>query len=232
MEIGGRMSKPRNGEKLTISEKFELVVQGGLQLIPFGIGASLSTIYYGAKQEKRFKRIENFYKDISQDIMILKEDEQKDIEDKLSSLNDNDQAALVAILEEINDKIEHEYTSYKINILKKYLINTLKDPVNEDNFDKRKYFLDVIGSMTLLECDNLGFIYNQETFVSVDKIKKEGVDRYEILGSINKLKSYGFLKAYQFYYATEEEKGAETGFGENIEISSLGRSFCDFCLTI
>jgi hypothetical protein len=225
MEIGGRMSKPKNGEKLTISEKFELAVQGGLQLIPYGIGASLSAIYYGAKQEKRFKRIEAFYKEISQDIEILKEGEQKHIKDKLSSLNDNDQAALVAILEELNEKIEREYIRPKIDYFKQYLISTLKDPINGNNFDERRFFLDCLALISLFECEVLSSIYKQNHSVEVVSFRREGVDEYAIVGSINRLKNYGFLEF------SEDRYVAEKPLNNIVRLTSFGRKFCDFCLS-
>ncbi len=225
------MSNSDEELKLSPDEKMSLAIQSGLQLLPCGIGGAISSIYFGVKQKKRFKRIERFYSEIAQELKDYKENTLREIMDRINLLTNQDKEAFGYILEELNDKVEREYTSHKINILKKYLKSTIEDPVNEENFDKRKYFLDVIGSLTLLECENLGFIYNQESFVNVENIKKEGVDKYEILGSINRLKSYGFLATYQFYYATDAEKGAEIGFGENIEISSLGRSFCEFCLT-
>ena len=168
------MSNSDEKLKLSADEKMNLAVQSGLQLLPFGIGGAISSIYFGVKNEKRFKRIERFYSEIAQELKDYNKNELKEIRDKINLLTHQDKEAFGYILEEFNDKIEQEYASYKINILKKYLKSTLKDPVNEDKFDKRKFFLDVISSMTFLECDNLGFIYNQKDFVNVENIKKRG----------------------------------------------------------
>ena len=59
-------------DKLTDREKIELTVEAGLNAIP-AIGGSLATLYFGTKQEKRFKRIENFYTDLKNDFEKFKE---------------------------------------------------------------------------------------------------------------------------------------------------------------
>ena len=56
------------------AEKRDLAIQTGLQLIPY-VGGSLCTLYFGTKQEKRFKRIESFYRELaeelSQDVLLI-----------------------------------------------------------------------------------------------------------------------------------------------------------------
>ncbi len=218
--------------KMNAKDKFDLAIQAGLQLIPYGIGSAISNIYFGLKQERRFKRIERFYSEIAHELKSLKDEDLNEIKIKIDLLSNYDKEAFAFILEDLNDKIEREFTSEKIVIFKRYLKNTLKDPVNGDNFDKRKFFLDSIASMTILECEILGYVYNKKGFIKVETIDKEGIDKYEILGAVNRLKSFGFIMTYQFFYITpDDEKGAETGFSENIQISSLGREFCEFCLT-
>lgn len=57
--------------RLTGKEKFELDVEAGLQSLPY-VGGSLATLYFVSKQEKRFKRIESFYQDLSDEIRLNK----------------------------------------------------------------------------------------------------------------------------------------------------------------
>jgi hypothetical protein len=103
--------------------------------------------------------------------------------------------------------------------------------VTGENFDKRKFLLDAISAMSIIKCEILGYIYNHNDFIGVQSLIKKGIDKHEILGAINRLKSFVFIITYQFFYVTDDLKGAETDFQENIEISSLGREFCEFCLT-
>ena len=61
-------------------------------------------------------------------------------------------------MEELNESVEKECRLEKINFFK----NTLKDPVDKTNFDERQYFLNILGSMTLLESSILKFLVNIE----------------------------------------------------------------------
>ena len=90
--------------ELTGKEKNSVGRQAGLKLIP-GVGGALSGLYYGRKQEIRFKRIEKFYQELSMQL--------KDIESKLLPIEKHDQETLLALIEEINEKIEHEHREEK-----------------------------------------------------------------------------------------------------------------------
>ncbi len=59
-------------EHLSAKEKRELVIQAGMQVIPY-VGSSLATLYYGRKQEIRFKRLEIFCKEFAEEISDLKD---------------------------------------------------------------------------------------------------------------------------------------------------------------
>jgi hypothetical protein len=219
------MSDFNNDIKLSFKEKRDLAVQAGLQLIPYGIGSSLSTIYYGAKYEKRIKRLEVFYHELANKRKELNEID-GNIKEKIESLNEVDKAAFFAIIDEFNEKIEREYMNKKIEYFKKYFINTLLNPIKEDNYDERRFFLDVLSSMSILECDILGYLVKENKPVGVGSIKINGVDLYAIIGSISRLKSYGFIKSIRasVFGASEES------LRDVLEISPFGHKFCEFCL--
>lgn len=44
-------------EKISGKDKLELVINAGLQAIPY-VGGPLATLYFGYKQEQRFQRVE------------------------------------------------------------------------------------------------------------------------------------------------------------------------------
>jgi hypothetical protein len=56
-----------NKEKLNFKEKMEIVVNAGLQMIP-SVGGALSTLYFGYKQEQRFKRVEKTLKEVANEL--------------------------------------------------------------------------------------------------------------------------------------------------------------------
>lgn len=205
--------------KLTSNDKRDLVIQAGMQLVPY-VGGSLCSLYFGAKLEKRFKRLESFYQEIASDIEKIK--------DSISSVDRQDPVELEAIIESLHEKIEAEPTLEKKEFFKNYFKNTLKFPV-AGNFDERKYFLDTLAEMTLLECELLAFINSQPGSLKVGDIQKPSTDKYAVVGAIGRLKSRGFLVATQDSFAIGG--GADNSLEEIVYVSSFGKSFIDFCLT-
>lgn len=206
--------------QLTNSDKRDLVIQAGMQLVPY-VGGSLSSLYFGAKQEKRFKRLESFYKEIASEIERMK--------DSISSMDKQDPVALEAIIESLHEKVEAEPTLEKREFFKNYFKNTLKHPV-AGNFDERKYFLDALSDMTLLECELLAFINLQPNSLQVGTIQKPATDKYAIVGAIGRLKSRGFLTATQGSFAVGG--GADNSLQEIVSVSSFGKTFINFCLHV
>lgn len=213
------MSNSNNNDaKLSSIEKRDLVIQAGIQAIPC-VGGSLSVLYFGAKQERRFKRLETFYQEAAQEVRALK--------DRIASPDEHDKEALVAIMEELNEKIEREQVGEKREFFKAYLKNTLIYPV-KGNYEERRFFLDTLGSMSLLACEVLGGIYNQNQPLRVGDIQKSGVDQYAIIGVISRLKSFGFLVSGQASFSLFS--GVDNALNETVKVSDFGRRFCEFCL--
>lgn len=204
--------------KLTITDKRDLVIQASMELVPY-VGGPLSTLYFGSKQEKRFKRIESFYKEISEEIGHMKE--------SISSLDNQDPEQLEAIIESLHEKIEIEPTKEKRDYLKNYFKNTLKHPVS-GNFDERKYFLETLSNLTLLECELLIFLKTQSSALQVRSIQKPGIDTYAIVGSIGRLKTSGFISAATSSIALGGN--ADNSLNEMVSITTFGNKFIQFCL--
>ena len=163
-------------DKLTNSEKRDLVLQAGMQLVPY-VGGSMASLYFGSKQEKRFKRLESFYQELAQELEGMK--------DSISSIEEQNPIALEAIMESLHEKIEAEPTQEKRRFFKNYFKNTLRNPVTSD-YDERKYFLEALDDMSLLECEILAFIRTQQEQTQVGSINKPGVDQYAIVGADRK----------------------------------------------
>ena len=125
------MSNSNNDDtKLSSTEKRDLVIQAGIQAIPY-VGSSLSALYFGAKQERRFKRLETFYQEVAQEVRALK--------DRIALPEEHDKEALAAIIEELNEKIEREQVREKREFFKAYLKNTLIYPI-KGNYEERRFF--------------------------------------------------------------------------------------------
>lgn len=199
------------------AEKRDLAIQTGLQLIPY-VGGSLCTLYFGTKQEKRFKRIESFYRELAEEL--------KQVKDAIPPAEKQNAPALEAIMESLHEKVEAEPTTEKRQFFKNYLKHTLLQPVG-DNFDERKYFLTALDEMSLLECELLASI-NGSGQAQVGRMQKPGTEQYAIVGAVGRLKARGFLIASQNSFAIGG--GADNSLQEIVQVSPFGRRFHNFCL--
>lgn len=205
---------------LTVKEKTSLGVQAAIQAIP-NVGSSIATLYFGYKQEIRFKRLEAFYKEVAAELKTLKE--------KIKPIKEQDKESFLLIFEELNESVEKEYRLEKINFYKNYFKNTIKYPVDKINFDERQYFLNVLGSITLLESSILKFLINFKNEPSeIRNIKINKVDQYAIIGAIEKLKSYGFLKSQTI--SVMIGTGQDNRLKEKVRLSNFGIKFYEFCI--
>lgn len=207
-----------SNEKLTGKERIEVAVKAGLQLVPY-IGGSLSTLYFDAKQERRFKRLESFYEEFS----IFANQSSA----YLPPVEAHNQDDLFSIIEELNEKIEKENSQEKRKYFKNYLLNTLSSP-KQHSFDEQRYFLDVLASMTLMECEILAFLHNQPGRVIVGSIQKPGIEQYAIVGAIGRLRSHGFISS-----STGDMiigSGVDNNLSESATPTPFGIKFISYCL--
>ncbi|MGG3282749.1 hypothetical protein [Paenibacillus solani] len=203
--------------KLSLKEEQDIAIQAGLQLIPY-IGGSLATLYYGTKQEKRFKRLESFYQEFSE--YISKSGHQ------FRGIDEFNKDELVFLIEELNEKVEREHTEAKRDFLKQFLLSTLSQP--KGNFDEQRFFLDAVSDMTFLECDILALLRKALDALEVGSIRKDGVEQYAIVGAIGRLKGYGFIRTFTtgMSFGGREDNSLRDG----VELTPFGKKFIAYCL--
>lgn len=199
-----------------LSAKRDLIIQAGIEAIPY-VGGSLSTLYFGAKQEKRFERLETFYAEIKEEI--------EKIQDSTISIDRQNAEDLGNLIEDLNEKVEQESKEQKITYLKNVLINTLKNTLTDD-FDQRKHYLDTLSSMSLLECEILSFLVNQQQPVQIKKINKPGVSQYAIYGAISKIRSYGYLESRRGSFQMNGQQ--DECLDDLVFVSDFGKQFCQY----
>lgn len=204
-------------EKLKFKDYRDLVIESGMQAIPM-IGGSLATLYFGYKQEKRYKRLQSFYQELNKEIDIIKE--------KIPSVSKQNSEELSAIIEELHDKIEAEHLNVKINYYKNYYKKTLLYPVN-GNYDERKLYLDILSQITPLQIELIIFLAKQHNPIASNTITKSNTEKAIIQGAISQLKNHGIvvgsLNSIDFGYMGN-------GINENICLSEFGVKFHVFCL--
>ncbi len=207
-----------SNEKLTFKDYRDLVIQSGMQAIPY-VGGSLSTLYFGFKQEKRFKRLESFYLELNEEIESVKE--------KIPDIANQNPEELGAIIEELHDKIEAEHLSIKRDLYKQYYKQTLLYPVN-GNYDERKLYLDILSQLMPLNIRLIIFLSMQSGPVAASNIVSKGTEKAVILGAISQLKNYGIIegKLNNIVFSGI----GDNAINEDVSLTELGRKFHHFCL--
>lgn len=188
-----------------------------VQSIPY-VGAPLATLYFGNKQEKRFRRLERFYEELK--------DEMSKSHNAFKDISQHNPDELSAIIEVLNEKVESEHLEIKRNLYKNYFKKTMIQPVN-GNFDERKLFLDILSAVTPLQIEIINFLATHATSVQSNIIIKPGVEQAVILGSVAQLKNYGLLESTVNSIVIGGSNGS---INENIILSKFGIRFNEFCL--
>jgi len=204
-----------NENKISAKDKFELVVNAGLQAIPY-VGGPLSTLYFGYKQEQRFQRVEQTLKEVASELQNC----------KLPNIEEHNSEELMALIDELTDKIENERIDFKRNLYKEYFKNILKTPTN-GNYEERNLFLEVLSQITPLQIELFQFILKTPNVIDVS-ISKPGVDISLIKSSILQLENYGLVIAT---LNSIRLGGNQVGMPMNLVVSEFGKRFNRFCLS-
>lgn len=195
----------------------DTLIEAAVQAIPY-VGAPLATLYFGNKQEKRFRRLEKFYEELKKEMSRYA--------NVYEDISQHNPAELSAIIEELNEKVESEHLEFKRKLYKNYFRKTMIQPVN-GNFDERKLFLDILSAVTPLQIEIIVFLATQSSAVTSNTITKPGVEQAVILGSVAQLKNYGLIEAIVNSIVLGGSNGS---INENVTLSKFGIKFNIFCL--
>lgn len=195
----------------------EVMIESVVQAIPY-IGAPLATLYFGHKQEKRFRRLEQFYKELQEEIGRIGQ--------TFPNISHHNPEELSAIIEELNEKVESNHLESKRRYYKEYFKNSMRYPVNR-NFDERKLFLDILGAVTPLQIEIIIFLSKQAAPIIGSSISAPGVDQSLIAGSLAQLKTFGITDNLLTSIVLG---GSGSAINEQVSLSKFGKKFHDFCL--
>lgn len=201
-------------EKVGAKDKLELVVNAGLQAIPY-VGGSLATLYFGYKQEQRFQRVEKTLKEVADELQGI----------QIPSIDEHNKEELITLIDELTDKIEKEQLESKRILYKEYFKNILKTPTN-GNYEERKLFLEVLEKITPLQIEIFQFLLVNDNAVDL-AIQKPGTDQSLIQSSILQLENYGLVNATIHSISLG---GSNAGMPMSLKVSQFGRRFNEFCL--
>lgn len=201
-------------EKVGAKDKLELVVNAGLQAIPY-VGGPLATLYFGYKQEQRFQRVEKTLKEVADELQGI----------QIPSIDEHNKEELIALIDELTDKIEKEQLESKRILYKEYFKNILKTPTNR-NYEERKLFLEVLEKITPLQIEIFQFLLVNDNAVDLS-IQKPGTDQSLIQSSILQLENYGLVNATIHSISIGD---SNAGMPMSLKVSQFGRRFNEFCL--
>ena len=195
----------------------DVVINASMQLIPY-VGATLAALYFGHKQERRFRRLEEFYEEVRREL----EAERTPLADP--SAHDPD--ALRALLEDLHEDVEREHLEVKRAYYRRYFKRTLADPV-VGNYEERKLFLDTLGALSVLQLEVLAALARHGGTVRVSAISSTTADLPLVRGGIQRLRTYGLVETELNAVVFSSDKGS---LDESVRITPFGRRFNDFCL--
>ena len=201
-------------EKISAKDKLELVVNAGLQAIPY-VGGSLATLYFGYKQEQRFQRVEKTLKEVADELQGI----------QIPSIEQHNKDELITLIDELTDKIEKEQLESKRILYKEYFKNILKTPTN-GNYEERKLFLEVLEKITPLQIEIFQFLLVNDNAVDL-AIQKPGTDQSLIQSSILQLENYGLVNATIHSISLG---GSNAGMPMSLKVSQFGKKINEFCL--
>ena len=216
------MNTDNQDPALSWKQKKEIGLKAAIQAIP-QIGGPLATLYFGTKQERRFNRLISFYHEIANELRAVK--------GQIAAIDEQNQEALEAIIESLNEKVETEHLAEKRKLFKNYLKSMLFHPITDD-YDERSFFLETLGGMILLESQILGRLYHHKAEITFQDFRPEGVDQHALRGAIGRLESHGFT-----LLVPPGTPGDPVLLGEqddylkqSVRLTDFGRKFCEFCL--
>lgn len=205
-----------NDNLLNPKDYLSTAIEVGIGLIPV-IGGSIQTAYFGLQNEKRFKRIESFYEELSTLLKSLQGQIPKET-------NPQSTEQLIGIIETINTEVEksksHKKTIHFVNAYKNLLLNSYKNELDSDEL-----YVEILSNLTRMELDLLAFFFRNRDSRGVPTIPD--VDEGLIVGSMNRLSDFGLANKHL-------ENMSIGGGGEQnytYSISQLGISFCYYVLT-
>lgn len=208
-----------NNEKLSKKDYFDLIVEGGIGAIPY-IGGVVQSLYFGSKNEKRFRRVEKFYEKLNEDLECI----QDQIPEDVFNLENKDQ--LIGIFEGINDEIEKSKAQNKIEMYRNLYKNCLLR-INNTSWDSEEYFLLVLNQLTSIEIQLLAYLMNRGNENFLGNISMIGYSQELIDGSLNRLADFGLLEKTIGSIVLGEIGKQNMGY----KISNLGIQFISSTLT-
>lgn len=208
-------------EKLTLKEKRDLVIQTGLQAIPY-IGGTLSSAYFGYKQEIRFKRLEKFYEGLAKRMENI-ESQQVSFDTRKEDMQ------FIQTIEKLNDQIEKEIFEEKLVYYENYFINLVSSE-NDADLNQQYFYLELLNQLSIEEIYLIldlsdGIVRKGYYFISDDGGNIANVYKTINLGLVKQRTPLPSPNS-QYQFRRSDSLLAEYDYS----LSRLGWAFYNYCL--
>lgn len=214
--------KDESNDKLHGKDYAWLAVEAAVASIPT-VGSALQTAYFGAKNEKRFKRVEDFYKHLSEDVEQLKD--QLTTSDEIHQYSEQ----ISQYMEKVNDVIESNPTFTKRSMLRTGFLNILKSP-STINWEQEEYFTSIIPQVDLTDIRILIGLrpLDQNKWAQIPNIVAafDGkLDKFYLTGLCERLTNFGLVEKR---YGSISMQPNGTIIETYYRITNLGKKFLMF----
>ena len=167
-----------------------LALEGIIASIPT-VGAALQTAYFGSKNERRFKRIESFYNELSKSIGELQS--QVATNDQLSRISNE----LSDFIETTNGIIESQSSFAKRSMLHNAFLNILTSPEAVD-WSKSNFFMSTVPQIDMIDLQIMFAIQKipSNRWVIPEEVERTlSLDHFFSIGLLERLTNLGYLVA-------------------------------------
>lgn len=209
-------------DKLNWKDAGSLAVEAAVSALPY-IGGPLQTAYFGAKNERRFKRVESFYKNLQKEIEDLRK--QVASEDTINQYSDQ----ITDFMEKINDIVETDSGIAKRSLLHNAFLNVMVHTGTID-WSKLDYFLFIIKQLDLTDVNILVATYQlppDRWGVLTEYQNVIQADKFYILGVLERLVSFGIIEKR---LGDINLASSGTKIATYYRMTELGNSFVAFVL--
>lgn len=190
-------------------------VKMGLSLIPV-VGPALAMSYDEVNNKIQVDRLESFIAELSKEIQAL----------ELAVHNciiSNEEFGIV--IEKIFKSVKDETNPIKREYFKRLFINGLI--INDVESYRIEIFIRVLSELNIVDIKMLRLLHEKRESIAVQSITDSEFSIEELYGSLNKLKSYGFVNITM---SSMTLAGPQSRVKENAILNAFGQNFLDFCL--
>lgn len=190
-------------------------VKMGLSLIPI-VGPALAISYDEINNKIQVERLESFIEELRKEINALGVTVH-------NSIISNEEFGIV--VEKVFKSVKDESNPIKREYFKRLFINGLI--INDVESYRIEIFIRVLSELNIVDIKMLRLLHEKKESIAIQSITDSNFSKEELYGSLNKLRSYGFVNITM---SSMTLAGPQSKVKENAVLNVFGKNFLDYCL--